>query len=46
LRLTTGLENTPEQIDHVLDVLTPAIASLRAMSPAFAPASTNASIAV
>jgi len=46
LRLTTGLDNTPEQIDHVLDVLTPAIASLRAMSPAFAPASTNASIAV
>jgi cysteine desulfurase len=36
LRLTTGLDNTEEQIDRVLAELPPAIAALRAMSPAFA----------
>jgi cysteine desulfurase len=36
LRLTLGRENTPDEIDRVLDVLPQAIAALRAMSPAFA----------
>ena len=36
LRLTVGRENTRDEIDRVLDVLPQAIASLRAMSPAFA----------
>jgi cysteine desulfurase len=36
LRLTVGRENTRDEIDRVLDVLPPAIDSLRAMSPAFA----------
>jgi len=36
LRLTTGLDNTEAQIDRVIAELVPAIASLRAMSPAFA----------
>jgi cysteine desulfurase len=38
LRLTTGRENTRAEIDRVLEVLPPAIANLRAMSPAFATA--------
>ena len=38
LRLTVGRENTRAEIDRVLDVLPQAIASLRAMSPAFATA--------
>jgi cysteine desulfurase len=37
LRLTTGLDNTAEQIDEVLDALPRAIETLRAMSPAYAP---------
>ncbi|HEV2125581.1 MAG TPA: aminotransferase class V-fold PLP-dependent enzyme, partial [Chloroflexota bacterium] len=36
LRLTLGRENTTEEVDRVLQELPPAIASLRAMSPAFA----------
>jgi cysteine desulfurase len=36
LRLTTGLDNTPEQIERVLAELPPAIQTLREMSPAFA----------
>jgi cysteine desulfurase len=36
LRLTVGLENTEAQIERVLAELPPAIAALRAMSPAFA----------
>jgi cysteine desulfurase len=36
LRLTVGRENTAADIDRVLAELPPAIASLRAMSPAFA----------
>lgn len=38
LRLTVGLENTEAQIERVLAELPPAIAALRAMSPAFATA--------
>jgi cysteine desulfurase len=38
LRLTTGRENTRAEIDRILEVLPPAIANLRAMSPAFASA--------
>ena len=38
LRLTTGTENTVEEIDQVLDELPRAIETLRAMSPAFAAA--------
>jgi len=37
LRLTTGMENTVEQIDEVLAELPRAIETLRAMSPSFAP---------
>jgi cysteine desulfurase len=40
LRLTVGRENTPADVDRVLAELPPAIASLRAMSPAFAPVPT------
>jgi cysteine desulfurase len=36
LRLTTGLDNTPEQIERVLAELPAAIQTLREMSPAFA----------
>jgi cysteine desulfurase len=46
LRLTTGLDNTPEQIERVLAELPPAIASLRALSPAFASAAPPAAAAV
>ena len=42
LRLTTGRDNTADEIERVLDVLPPAIASLRAMSPALAPAGADA----
>ncbi|MBI3971172.1 MAG: cysteine desulfurase NifS [Chloroflexi bacterium] len=45
LRLTTGLDNTIEQIDRVVDELPPAIAALRAMSPAFAPATASVAAA-
>ena len=38
LRLTLGRENTPAEVDRVLEELPPAIAALRAMSPAFATA--------
>ena len=38
LRLTTGRDNTAAEIERVLDVLPPAIASLRAMSPTLAAA--------
>jgi cysteine desulfurase len=33
LRLTVGRDNTPEQIDHVLDVLPRFVARLRSLSP-------------
>jgi cysteine desulfurase len=36
LRLTLGLENTPQQVERVLAELPPAVAALRAMSPAYA----------
>ena len=42
LRLTTGRDNTGAEIERVLDVLPPAIASLRAMSPTLAPTLTPA----
>ena len=38
LRLTVGRDNSTAQVDRVLDELVPAMAALRAMSPAFAPA--------
>jgi cysteine desulfurase len=44
LRLTTGLDNTVEQIDRVLAELPPAIAALRAMSPVFSPLPTGSPV--
>jgi cysteine desulfurase len=37
LRLTLGTENTPEEIEYLLDVLPPAVAKIRALAPAPAP---------
>ncbi|HEX2516168.1 MAG TPA: aminotransferase class V-fold PLP-dependent enzyme [Chloroflexota bacterium] len=42
LRLTTGRDNMDTEVERVLDVLPPAIASLRAMSPTLAPAPATA----
>ena len=33
LRLTVGRDNTPDQIDHVLDVLPKFVERLRSLSP-------------
>ena len=34
LRLTLGHENTMADVDHLLDVLPPAVAKIRALAPA------------
>jgi cysteine desulfurase len=36
LRLTLGRENTPEDVDYVLEILPPIVEKLRAMSPLYA----------
>jgi len=36
LRLTLGRENTPEDVDYVLEILPPIVKKLRAMSPLYA----------
>jgi cysteine desulfurase len=46
LRLTTGLDNTAEQIDYVVAELPRAIAALRALSPAYAASPAPSSVAV
>ncbi len=35
LRLTVGKENTPEQIEHVLEVLPGIVSRIRSLSPAW-----------
>ena len=35
LRLTVGKDNTPEQIEHVLEVLPGIVSRIRSLSPAW-----------
>ena len=35
MRLTVGAENTPQQIDYVLDTLPEIVSRLRSLSPAW-----------